>query len=192
MEGILGNIFVDLIQHADHQGARQKINANREEGKKANKNAVATKCITSGVMFKLGQVRLNSNVLEEAANHHAMKKEEEDRKKNKKDCEIKKRREAVKAICTLGKETNPEAMSVDELKTLIQYKKHKGDEKMPAGKADLVEQYKQTRHRTSPPSSPVHNHTGQQTINSAVDTHLPSLESLTDDQEKENVPLMEV
>ena len=154
-QGFAGSCLEDIVQAADRQGVRDKIQEKKKEGETALERLSVTKKVTAGIIFKCNRGRLNGDVHVVVQDHKNKKKEVDEKKKEDKRREWRKKREKVTQVRqeTAGKD--PKHWTVSQLKTMVAYKKTKEDPAIPTTKARLLDRWLLTSVRPTPPSTPV-------------------------------------
>jgi hypothetical protein len=152
--GKAANVIDALLSHAARKdGTKRRINA-LVEGESRQKIFLHAKKITSGLMIKAGCYSCNDPILLAAIKEKEEKKNmEQESKDQKAKAKVSLLRSQVKNIHeTRG--LDPMKWNIQECRAFLQYKKRKGDSKMPTSLQSLQLQCKDWMYRPSPPCSP--------------------------------------
>ena len=148
--------MVDIMQNIDRENIRAQIRDNQQAGKQALENLKECKKLSAGAVFKSGRAWLGRDVLE-AQLHRTMKKKKKEKELAKrKSTEKDKKKQAYLKASSEITELEESKWSVSQLKALVNYKRRKTDSwQQPKTRADLLEKWKEVKHRETPPPSPV-------------------------------------
>jgi len=148
--------MVDIIQHIDRENVRAQIRSNQEAGRQALENLKQCKKLSAGAVFKSGRAWLGPEVLEAQLERTMKKKRKEKELAKKKLGERDKRKQAYLKASSEIAELEESKWSVSQLKALVNHKRRKTDSwQQPKTRADLLEKWKEVKHRETPPPSPV-------------------------------------
>ena len=109
--------------------------------------------LTAGQVFGLGNGRLGKEVRDEVIRRNEARKEKEAGVVLRKKSKLRNLISRAKLIKDKMKDKNYK-LTADNLCLLVAYKKRKGDAAIPSGKAALLAQQNEIKHRTSPQCSP--------------------------------------
>jgi hypothetical protein len=128
--GFEGGVFQKLVQHVLRNGGMEKSKQQLTEGENIIMSLQKAKCMSSGVMIRHNIHEVNNiHVSTMIRNNRDMIETKEKSASKKKRNEILKRINTIKLL----RLTNPciNGWNIKECKEFIQYKKQKGDPKMP-------------------------------------------------------------
>jgi hypothetical protein len=145
-EGPAAEALGKLLSYADTEESKNARKRKREKGAQSQKIYQTTKKMTSGMLYGMGEVRLGKSLAAQ----------ERDRVNGVNAAQKKTEREAMErqnAIWDKAQEIKKKAestWSMPELKTMIQYKKHKGDSAMKKTRGSIADQWNRRKERPSP------------------------------------------
>jgi hypothetical protein len=148
--------MVDIMQNIDRENIRAQIRDNQQAGKQALENLKECKKLSAGAVFKSGRAWLARDVLEAQLHRAKKKKKKEKELAKRKSTEKDKKKQAYLKASSEITELEESKWSVSQLKALVNYKRRKTDSwQQPKTRADLLEKWKEVKHRETPPPSPV-------------------------------------
>ena len=109
--------------------------------------------MTTGQIFGNGNGCFGAEVCDEVICRNGARKEKEAGVRSRKKIKLRELISCVKVIKDDMKGKNYK-LTVDKLRLLVTYNKTKEDAAIPSGKADLLAQWNETKHRLSPRCSP--------------------------------------
>ena len=143
-----------LLTHADRKDGAKRRCESLADGEQRQRAFVNAKKITSGVMIKAGCYSINDPILLKAIKQkEEMKNMEQQAKDQKVKAKISSLRSQVNDV-RQKRGRDPMMWNGTECRAFLQYKKQKGDAKMPTSLKQLQLLCQDWIQRPSPPSSP--------------------------------------
>ena len=147
--GIANDFTLDILQHlVRSEFVKKDLHDRYADGKRIRKGIDATKRLTGGVLFKANKIFLDDEVLN-------IRKEKEIQKKKNLQKTISSMIIAFKQrydnyIAVINKKSGSSKISMKDMKTVLAFKKMKGDKAMPTTLALVTERYDKVLKRNRP------------------------------------------